>query len=107
MPRLPAVVESNYVGINSYSIYLGDAMITDQPWYTDHRELFAVAQMLTAADWLTTARDVVDFIEKPTKYIPERDLWIAHNRPVAVGAPGWAAFVEALDRLDDQDRLAG
>lgn len=66
-------------------------------WFEQRAELEAVAGMLVEADWLSTAEEVVDFLEKPWKWANERESWIGAGRPTSED-PGWALFVARLER---------
>ncbi len=54
---------------------------TSEPWYSDHREVVALASILVDADWLSTPRDVVDFFDRPWKYDDQLKIWAAAGRP--------------------------
>ena len=55
---------------------------TRQPWYSDHREVVALATALAHADWLSTPQDVIDFFEKPWKWDDQFKIWAAAARPI-------------------------
>lgn len=50
-------------------------------WIDDRAALRETAGMLAAADYLTTAQDVVDFLDKPWKWETERTLWLEGAAP--------------------------
>lgn len=66
-------------------------------WFEERAELEVVAGMLVDADVLANARDVVDFLEKPWHWAPEREAWIGAGRPTA-DDPGWELFAARLER---------
>jgi hypothetical protein len=52
-------------------------------WWREHEELEAFARVLYEGDELNTARDVLDFLEKPMKWTEARDNWILAGEPDA------------------------
>ncbi|MBF6422912.1 hypothetical protein IU436_29800 [Nocardia farcinica] len=50
-------------------------------WYADHAALVGFAHILTAADWLTTPTEVIDYFDKPWKWDDLHTLWTAAGRP--------------------------
>lgn len=73
-------------------------MTERQPWIGDHNELAATARMLYDANVLFTAENVVDFLDEPWKWQPERDAWIGAGRPCPTD-PGWDLFEARIDRM--------
>lgn len=73
------------------------AEMDEMTWTENRLEVGQVARMLVDAEVLSSARDVVDFLEKPWKWEPERALWLSAGRP-RVGEPGWELFAARLDR---------
>jgi hypothetical protein len=52
-------------------------------WWHLPDELVAFARVLYEGDELNTARDVIDFFDKPMKWTEERDSWILAGEPDA------------------------
>ena len=52
-------------------------------WYHLPDELTAFARVLYEGDELNTARDVLDFLDKPAEWTDERDNWILAGEPDA------------------------
>lgn len=73
--------------------------------------LVGLAQMLVDTNWLTTAEDVVYFIDKPWKYDELYTMWIDAGQPTPpdTGNPqttdeqrrAWDDFYDAAQALDD------
>lgn len=57
------------------------------------------ADMLIAADYLSTPEEVLDFFAKPWKWDTEIALWVAAGSPAAQD-PGWALFAARLAARD-------
>lgn len=66
-------------------------------WSDGRGELAAVARMLVDVEVLESAIDVVDFVEKPWKWEPEREAWVGAGRPGRED-PGWDLFAARLER---------
>jgi len=58
------------------------------------------AHMLSATDYLTTPREVVNFFVDPSRWEPEVTLWSAAGSPLEHDA-GWALFVARLTARDE------
>lgn len=71
-------------------------------WIDDRAALRETAGMLAAADYLTTAQDVVDFLDKPWKWETERTLWLEAGSPQP-DTPSWDLFDKRLQRQEEQD----
>jgi hypothetical protein len=70
--------------------------MTEDDWYLDRSEVVEVGRMLVETDYLTNPTETLDYIEKPWKWTPERDLWVAAGRPDPTD-PGWALFQARID----------
>lgn len=72
--------------------------------------LASLAQMLVDTNWLTTAEDVVYFIEKPWKYDELYTMWIDAGQPTPPDTTpettneqrrAWDVFYDAAQALDE------
>jgi hypothetical protein len=71
---------------------------TDSRWFADPNEVIEFAGILVRADWLDTAQEVLDYLEKPHKYDPEYELWVGCGRP-DLDDQGWDWFARKLEEL--------
>ncbi len=55
--------------------------MTAPEWYHDHAELSEVAAVLADVYAWECVEDVLRFLEKPWKWTPERNRWVALGRP--------------------------
>lgn len=74
-------------------------MTESEAWAGDHAELLELARALVAAEWLTNADEVLDFMEKPHKWDSCRQAWVTSGRPTLESA-GWEMFTARLRRLE-------
>ncbi|MBC7299461.1 hypothetical protein [Nocardia salmonicida] len=63
-------------------------------WYADHSTLVGFAHILTAADWLTTTTDVIDYFDKPWKWGEQHAQWAAAGRPEP-DTDGWQLLLDS------------
>jgi hypothetical protein len=65
-------------------------------------EALQFAEVLIAADILTTPADVIYFLRRPDKYGREHQAWTAAGRPVD-GSPAWNATRAVIGAIADGD----
>ena len=66
------------------------------PWFASIEEAFTFAGVLVRADRLDTPQLVLDYFEKPYKWSPEHDNWVACDRP-DLDDEGWTTFLKMLE----------
>jgi hypothetical protein len=64
-------------------------------------DMAAAAAMLISADYLTTRREVLDFMIAPHKWQAEVTLWVAAGSPDQ-DSPGWALFAARLATVENR-----
>lgn len=65
-------------------------------------ELVEFGHILVSADWLDTPRDVLDYMEKPHKWAPEREIWEGCGKP-GPDDQGWDWFLAKMEKAAGPD----
>jgi hypothetical protein len=65
-------------------------------WIHDPDEVLAFGRVLVDSDELDSARDVLDYIEKPQKWNNEHELWEHNGSPCDSTERGWDEFLRGL-----------
>lgn len=73
--------------------------ILDTTTQVGRQYVYRLGDALISAGVLIEPREVLDFAERPHKWRPESDAWIALSRP-APGDPAWDAFTKKLEELE-------
>lgn len=59
----------------------------------------AAADVLVAAEWLSTPTEVCDFFRTPARWQPQVAVWTAAGSP-SPDAPSWVTFLGRLAELE-------
>lgn len=99
MARAGALGESLSSAVNRFLAVYGGVDAAPALWFTDPGEVLTFGFVLSEADMLDTADDVLYYIDKPHKWDELHEEWIRLDRPRAPekapnASSAWKAFIE-------------
>ena len=81
------------------------------PWYDDLSELISFGRVMCEVDGWFDQKVAFDYVEKPYKWHPEHETWVAHGRPMPpergdtdeLDRRRWQRFVEEFNVRPSDD----